>query len=404
MKLVLTLFLLVSTLFAFGQNQNYWTKKNNFPGLKRERTISFSILTKGYVGMGIDTADNVMNDLWEFDAATSSWTQKASLPGSVRRNAVAFTLNKIGYVATGMDSAVATTGETLNDMWAYDPASNQWAQKADFPGANSAGIYFATAFSINNKGYICGGKIGPNNYSNELWEYKPSIDTWAQLSNFPGGVRYQLASFAVENKGYIGLGVDQNIYRQDMWEYNPTNGNWQQMADFPGGVRGGAVTFSLQQRGFITLGGDGGFKKDLWEYNPFSDTWAIRSEFGGSARKNAFAFTIGNYAYVGTGKGASGKKESVYQYAPFNLLSVEKTERKRLLIFPNPSANGLVSITTPETGTITIQSLSGKKVYTGKITDFQTNINTQHLAPGVYFLTYEHSNLSVSITDRLIIQ
>ena len=403
MKLLLALSLGFLPFIGFTQDQNFWVKKNNFPGLKRERTISFSILNKGYVGMGVDTADNVMNDLWEFDGPTNSWTQKANLPASVRRNAIAFSIENLGYVGTGMDSAVATTGQKLADLWAYDPITNQWAQKANFPGANGTGIYFATAFSMNNKGYVCGGKIGPNNYSDEMWEYKPSIDTWTQLSNFPGGVRYQLSSFVVQNKAYIGLGVDQNIYRQDIWEYNPANGFWTQKIDFPGGVRGAASTFTLKQRGFITLGGDGGYKKDLWEYNPFTDSWSIRSEFGGSARKNAFAFTIGNFAYIGTGKGASGKKESVYQYIPYNLLNVETAKFVDFSVYPTPCFNGILNITTKEFGFISIYSLEGREVFRQKTSNDITTINLSDQKPGTYLISYRNKDSAKAITQRIII-
>lgn len=399
------MFILILPSLIFGQTQNYWVKKNNFPGLKRARTISFSIQNKGYVGMGIDTADHVLNDLWEFDAATSSWTQKANLPGSVRRNAIGFAIGKLGYVGTGMDSSVATTGQPLSDFWAYDPSSNQWTEKSSFPGSNSNGIYFATSFVADNKGYICGGKRGPNNYSDELWEYKPSNNTWIQKTDFPGGVRYQLTSFVIENMVYVGLGVDQNVFRKDIWQYNPANGSWNQKNDFAGGVRGGVCAFSLKQRGFVTLGGDGGFKKDLWEYNPFDDSWSIRSEFGGSARKNAFVFTIGDYAYIGTGKGISGKKQSVYQYVPFDVLEANDQNLIDLKIFPNPSHNGVINVSTPENGSISIRNMNGQEIYFEEtINQKNVQLNLDEFSHGIYLIHYRNEDFSISKTEKFVIR
>lgn len=404
MKLILLTLLYILPLIGFTQSQNYWVKKNNFPGLKRARTISFSIQNKGYVGMGVDTADHVLNDLWEFDAATNSWTQKANLPGSVRRNAIAFAIEKIGYVGTGMDSAIATNGQTLSDFWAYNPATNQWVQKTDFPGSNANGIYFATAFTTDNKGYICGGKKGPNDYSDELWEYKPSNDAWIQKSNFPGGVRYQLTSFVVDGLAFVGLGVDQNVFRKDIWQYNPANGLWIQKNDFSGGVRAGVCSFSLQQRGFIALGGDGGFKKDLWEYNPFSDSWSIRSEFGGSARKNAFVFTIGDYAYMGTGKGSSGKKESIYQYIPFDALDLVKKDFVSIKIFPTFSNNGLIHILSPENGTISVVNIKGQIIHFQSINRNENRlIDLSKYEHGIYLLHFTNEDFSISKTEKIII-
>ena len=403
MKVLILIILSIFSFNAHSQDQNFWVKKGDFPGLKRERTIAFSIDNKGYVGMGVDTADNVYNDLWEFDVATNSWTQKASLPGSVRRNAIAFSIGTKGFVGTGMDSAVATNGQTLSDFWEYDAAVNLWSQKSDFPGANGTGIYFSTAFVADNKGYVCGGKIGPNNYSDELWEYKPLNDAWILKSTFPGGVRYQLTSFVVDKMAYVGLGVDQNVYTKDLWQYNLANGIWTQKGDFPGGVRGGASAFTLKQRGFITLGGDGGFKKDLWEYNPFSDNWAIRSEFGGSARKNAFVFCIDNYAYVGTGKGVSGKKQSIYQYIPYDVLSTQALIPMNFQVFPIP-ASGQLNINNHPSGTISIFNLTGNKVYSEKLSEnSNSTINLSQLNKGIYLLQFINEKNHTLQSKQIII-
>jgi N-acetylneuraminic acid mutarotase len=208
------LILIIVPNFLVGQ-YNTWTKKNDFIAGKRERAVAFSIGNYGYVSTGIDTAEILLKDLWQYDPNTDTWNQKADLPGPARRDAVAFSVNGKGYVGTGIDNASALVGNKLKDIWEYDPTLNTWIQKADFPGSGGNGIYFATAFSADNKGYVCGGKWGPNLYSSQLWEYKPSSDQWIQRANFPGGVRYQLSSFSIENQGYVGLGANQDIYKKD---------------------------------------------------------------------------------------------------------------------------------------------------------------------------------------------
>ena len=315
MKKILLFVFLFGCLTSFAQ-QNTWTKKASFGGLKRARGIAFSIGDYGYVGMGEDTVEMTNNDLWRYDPVFDVWSQMMTLPGSTRRNASATTIGDKGYVGMGADSSVAFTGVILADWWEYDPIANGWTQKADYPGGYDIfnntglqGIYFATAFNIGTKGYVCGGKMGSDFYGTDLWEYDPLLDSWTRLADFPGGDRYQMSSFGVEGKGYVGMGIDHDLYRKDWWEYDPNLDSWTQASSLPGTERGSSSSFVLSSRAYIVFGSDGGYKDELWEYNPFTDSWNIKANFPADGRKNGIAFAIGNKGYAGTGKGASGKRK-----------------------------------------------------------------------------------------------
>ena len=405
MKVFLILFLLLFANISISQTQNFWTKKADFSGLKRERAVAFSINGKGYVATGVDTADVVKNDLWEYDPVLNTWTQKANIIGVARRNAIGFALNDKGYVGTGMDNAEASLGNTLSDFMEYDPAANTWVYKTSFPGSNGGGIYFATGFSADSKGYICGGKRGPNNYTDEFWEYKQLTDSWIQRQSFPGGVRYQLCSFVINNLAYIGLGIDQDVYRKDLWEYNPSTNSWVSKNDFLGGERGATSTFSLGERGFVCTGSDGGFKNDLWEYNPFSDSWSVRANFGGSERKNAISFSINGKAYVGTGKGFSGKKMSFYEYTPYAVLSVGAIKSNNFIkIFPNPVTDFFVinsNVTT--SNTMLLYNIKGDVVLKNKITNNELKVNRGNLISGVYFIVITNQDETIH-TQKIIFE
>jgi N-acetylneuraminic acid mutarotase len=97
-------------LLAFNQ-YNTWTKKTDFTAGKRERAVAFSIGDFGYVSTGIDTAEALLKDLWQYDPNSDTWTQKADLPGSARRDAVAFSVNGKGYVGTGIDLSLIHISE-----------------------------------------------------------------------------------------------------------------------------------------------------------------------------------------------------------------------------------------------------------------------------------------------------
>ena len=156
----LVVLLLFFPLAVFGQ-YNTWTKLNDVGMGKRERATGFSIGSLGYLCGGLDTAEVIHKDLWAYDPQTDAWTQKADLPGAARRDAVSFVIDNYAYVGSGMDSISGPTGTTLKDFWRYNPSTNSWSTIADFPGAGGNGVYFATGFAAGGKGYLCGGKTGP---------------------------------------------------------------------------------------------------------------------------------------------------------------------------------------------------------------------------------------------------
>lgn len=397
----LVVFLLFFPFAVFGQ-YNTWTKLNDVGMGKRERATGFSIGSLGYLCGGIDTAEVIHKDLWAYDPQTDAWTQKADLPGSARRDAVSFVIDNFAYVGSGMDSISGPIGTTLKDFWRYDPNMNAWAAVADFPGAGGDGVYFATGFAAGGKGYLCGGKTGPNLYSNQLWEYKPSNNQWIQRANFPGGVRYQMLSFVVGNKAYVGMGIDQNIFKKDVYCFDPGANYWQTIAPFPGYERGSASTFTLEERGFICLGNNGGLLTDLIEYNPKTDTWTLRAEYGGSGRKSAVSFVIDGKAYVGTGKGYSGKKDSWYVYAPSNYAALEELEAS-IQIYPNPVVSQLnISGIKGKVKDFTIYNTSGRKLlFLDLNNSHEESIDISALETGVLILSFRLEDGQV-LTKKIV--
>jgi N-acetylneuraminic acid mutarotase len=404
MKHFLTAFSCCLALSFVAQGPNTWVKKTDFGGYKREQAVGFAISDKGYIATGVDTSETVMKDLWEYDATLDTWTQRADLPGSARRNAIGFEANGKGYVGLGIDNDEANLGVKLADFWEYNPLTNTWLQKADFPGEGGFGLYYATSFSANGKGFVCGGKMGASLYSKELWEYKPSIDEWAQRADFPGGVRYNLSSLAINGIAYIGLGADQNIYRNDWWKYNPGNNQWTTQNNFVGGQRGGASTFVIDGKGYVCLGTNGGLKDDLFVFDPINQSWYPRANYGGSERKQSVAFVIGNSAYVGTGSAVGGKRATMYQYNPGGFLELEEHEIK-LSCYPNPSMDK-VTITSDShlISSIRIYNQEGKLILTHVENTTEFILFRNDLPAGVYIVKigYENETLVSTTTIQLL--
>lgn len=405
MRKILTILFLSLFVAAFSQTNNFWTKKSDFGAFKRERAVGFAINGKGYVGTGIDTTETVQRDWWEYDAVLDTWTQKANLPGSVRRNAVGFPIGNKGYVGMGIDSTEAFTGTILSDFWEYNPQTNTWTQKASYPGYGGGGVYFATGFELDNKGFVCCGKVGADLYIDEFWEYKPLSDTWIQRSDFPGGERYQLCSFVVNGKAYVGLGAEYNTYLRDIWEYQTATDTWIRKADFAGGDRGSVTTFVISQRAFVCLGVDGGLKKDLWEYDPFLDTWTARASFDGSERKGAVGFAINGKGYAGTGDGYNGKKASFYEYTPVAVVGVADYESSESIdVFPNPvNDHFTIQSVNNDVQSYNIVTLDGKVVENIPLNGTATiRVEREEIASGVYLLIGNDREGNMIATQKII--
>jgi len=406
MKAYFFILILFIGSLSWSQTQNSWTKKASFGGLKRTRAIGFAIDDFGYLGMGEDTAEMTHNDLWRYDPLLDTWSQMMSLPGSTRRNASAVTINGKGYVGLGCDSSVSWMGVILNDWWEYDPQLNNWTQKASYPGGynvnnqtGAQGVYFATAFGIEDKAYISCGKMGPDFYGADLWEYDTNLDTWTRKADFPGGDRYQMTGFGLEGKGYIGLGIDHDLFRKDWWQYDPNTDSWTEMSSLPGVERGAASSFVLSQRGYVVFGSDGGYKDELWEYNPFTDSWNIKANYPGDGRKNAVAFAINNKGYAGTGSAASGKRQSFWEYTPLQPIGFEE-HNQEITISQNPIISEAIINFPIQNTELQLFAINGQLVETFNQSNF--SISSTDYQPGTYVLVAKSTNSLLS-TKKIVI-
>jgi N-acetylneuraminic acid mutarotase len=396
MKIVLLLFLLLTTsLFSQG---NSWLQLNDFLGGQRERAVAFAIGDYGYLGTGVDTAEQVLKDLWRYDPVMDSWTQMADLPGAPRRDAIGFSAGGKGYIGLGVDNHISIQGNKKKDLWEFDPILNSWLQKADYPGGGGNGAFFSTVFVTDEKAYVCGGKIGPNLYINQLWEYKPSADAWTERAPFPGGVRYLAVSFSINGSGYVGMGANQDVYKKDFYKFNPGSNSWSAIAPFPAYERGSASAFAINGRGYVCLGTNGGLLDDLIEYNPVTNTWAIRASYGGSPRKNAIAFVLHDKAYVGTGKGYDGKRRGMQEYTAIDFLGLDEQDLNSLLVYPNPT-NGAVHLnqSVSEHSTIMVFDVLGNIVLESDAD--QEEINLINLPKGNYILKLTRDNIVLGSTS-----
>ena len=244
------------------------------------------------MGGSIGIYASCYNDLWEYDPTSNLWTWlKGSntfndegfygTQGVANSNNVprarelcsAWVYNNRFYLFGGYfhDYGVKPERILFNDVWEYDPTTNNWrwlkgnksgldpigiygtkgnASSSNLPGARKNSFTWAN----NEKAYIFGGNgwysWGGITTLSDLWEYDATTNNWRWLSgsslddaqangilgvkgvpsatNFVGA-REQGSSFFSNNKLFImgGFGkIDNYSYRDDVWEYNLSTNYW----------------------------------------------------------------------------------------------------------------------------------------------------------------------------------
>lgn len=174
-----------------------------------------------------------------------------------------------------------------------------WGIRKDFPWHGRTG---AVTFAINGKGYY-GLGIDNNSTLYKNWrEYNPITDSWRKVAGLPTvNRRVYATSFVIGTTGYVGGGsLDdvKNASLQDFWKYQPVDGQpgtWTQISSLPA-QRTDMLGFSLWDVGIV----GGASEVQLWPYHPSTDSWQKEVNlpyFPYDSLIFRSAFTIGDYAY-----------------------------------------------------------------------------------------------------------
>jgi hypothetical protein len=400
--LVTTLFfpILTSILPLLSFSQEAWIQKSDFPGLGKYGTCSFSIGTKGYIGIGYMASGFPTTDFWEWDQATNGWTSKAGFPGNIEGYAVGFSIGTKGYIGTG--NARDFAGFT-NEFWEYDPATDKWTQKASLPIPVARSE--AVGFSIGAKGYIglgmkdpytAGSQISSENFE-DFWEWDQATNVWTKKADFGGAPRNLAVGFSIGNKGYIGTGwANNDILLKDFWEWDQITDKWTIKAEFGGTPRFDAVGFSIGNKGYVGTGLDNisdlwNIYRDLWEWDQTSNVWIFKADFAGIARADDFGFAIGDKGYIGNGYNFSTDiyYQDFWEFNPPAITSINEVARGNDFFFPNPASDFIILNVTLSGNaelTLNIYTVSGVLVHSQQLRQDQQKVSINNLTTGIYFV------------------
>jgi N-acetylneuraminic acid mutarotase len=256
----------------------------------------------------------------------------------------------------------STFGTLLKDMWAYNPVTNTWTRKADFPGGLRDGMF---SWVIGTKAYVGGGFDGQY-ILNDLYSYDPATDTWTQLNTMPHYILFP-STFVLNGKGYATLWEGGGFFN-NLLQYDPATDTWTEKAACPATARGEGVGFAINGLGYAGLGQTNFTSSytDFYVYNPVSDSWSKSDSFPIVNTGWSTSFVIGDNAYVGTGTDLPGFNytNKFYKHTftasagvpalPANDLQVD--------LYPNP-ATGMITVqATGRLNKLEVYTLYGQRI------------------------------------------
>ncbi len=381
-----------------------WVAKQSFGGSVRTFAMGFSINDTAYVFGGSDVNGTTFRDNWAYDPVSDSWTQKANIPGGFRCAAVTFSIGNKAYFGTGNNGV-----DYLDDFYEYDATTNTWLTKTNFPGGPREE---AVGFSIGNKGYIGTGQIfivGPNNSFtqtyNDFYEYDPVTDAWTQKASIPGLERAYAVGTGFGNKGYVGLGGndDQSGSFTDFYEYDPITDSWTSKTSMPG--IGMAESGILSTSSALYIFGGINFPNftgtsSCRKYDPNTNTWTSIPLFGGGVIIAPVVVNVNGKGYVGTGyTNTLALRNDWWEFTPSGTTDILTIESESLNLFPNPTSGSFTIDCSDCRGlktSVDVFDQTGKLVLQKVVSPFDIiQLNASALSPGLYTVKVRTENRPV---------
>ncbi len=105
------------------QDTGKWEPASTFLGVGRTEAAYFTINGWGYYGLGSNGSSGTLNDFYKFDFNNpQNWESvNTTFPGGRRRRAISFSLLGRGYILGGIRNIGTPTDEFMLDFWQYIP-------------------------------------------------------------------------------------------------------------------------------------------------------------------------------------------------------------------------------------------------------------------------------------------
>jgi N-acetylneuraminic acid mutarotase len=372
--------------FGFTKKDEVWVQKASFGASGRHGAVGFSIGNKGYIGLGqINSGPGIadFHDIWEFDPASNSWTQKADYPGVFTAYASA-----LGYESKAF---------IINDQcFKFDPIANTFTDL----GLTPTSLGYAPLAQIDSMAYFF-------NLSNEVATFDMKNQVWDNFSTNSSLFTYDSFNF---NERIICMG---KVPGEDfaMHELNFEDSSFSLISYFPDTVNlAHLVGSELNGFAYFALGSSDSFGVGnvCWKYDFGTGLWTRLDDFPGTGRRYFAHFQIGERFYFGAGTNGTNHND-LWEFIPKDTVTIAPPEPLVIKIinlspYPNPSQDEMTFELAHNTGDIhelKIFDLNGEIV---GIIQSETNkliISKSILSSGKYW--YQLSKNEIQIKSGSLI-
>ena len=194
---------IISNSYKF--NGSSWSPITNTPVALEYPTV-VSDGTSAYIINGVDTTGTSVNTLYRYNPATNDYTTLATSNSATSTwNAAGAYLNGKIYKINGYHSAAGTsTGQSAVEI--YDIASNTWSAGAPYPLTQG----WSSAFVNGNFIYVAGGldAVSGSVPTTKTYRYDPATNTWddASIADLPLSRWGAASSQTAYNGGWVLAG------------------------------------------------------------------------------------------------------------------------------------------------------------------------------------------------------
>jgi N-acetylneuraminic acid mutarotase len=276
---------------------------------KRTEVAAAMLGNKIYVVGGFEkpSLNNVVNlsitpVLEEYDPSTDRWTNKAPMPVGLHHVGIAVTGGRM-YVVGGYKQSGLSVWGPVATVYAYDPGTDSWAERAPLPTARGA----LSVAVHDGRLYAIGGYEGKAN-SAAVEVYDPVRDVWAARAQLPTA-RDHLASATASGKVYAIGGRLKGDYHRNlsvMEVYDPGADRWSRAADLPT-ARSGITAAEVGGRIYV-FGGEGadGTFQENEAFDPAREAWQVMAPMPTARHGLGSAVMDGRIHVIGGGPTPGG--------------------------------------------------------------------------------------------------
>jgi N-acetylneuraminic acid mutarotase len=249
----------------------------------------------------------------EYDPARDRWTVKAPMPVGLHHVGIGVAAGRL-YIIGGYKQSGLSVWDPVATVYAYDPATDAWSERAAMPTARGA----LSVTTHEDKLYAIGGYEGRSN-SAAVEVYDPVQNSWSAAAPLPTP-RDHLATATVAGKVYAIGGRLKGDYHRNLSVtevYDPNADKWSRAPDLPTARSG--ITAAEAGGCVYVFGGEGadGTFRENEAYDPVRDAWQAMAPMPSPRHGLGSAVVEGRIHLISGGPTPGGSFSNIHEvYLP----------------------------------------------------------------------------------------